>query len=484
MSSPSGGRSSSGCATTGSSRSRTSSTGRTEIADGARRPRRARGRRRDRRRATASPGGSPPAAGTARRRSSTSSTAAAGSSSTRAPTCSASELARALTGLDLGDFIGVDGTAFADPPRRALAARRRLDAAGEEPAPAAGQVPRARGHRAPLPPPRARPDRQPRGPGAVSQARRDDRRGPRVARLRGLRRGRDAGPAAALRRRAGAAVHHPPQRPRPRPLPADRDRALPQAPDRRRDRARLRARQGLPQRGDLVQAQPRVHDARVVRGLRRLRRRRRAAREPGRRGRPSASSGRPWSSATGSRSTSRRPWRRVTLRDAIRERTGIDILEHPTREALAAAMDSEASPEEGWGKLVDGLLSKEVEPTLIQPTFVIDYPVEMSPFAKRHRDDERLVERWEADRRRVRDRQRVHRAQRPRRAAAPLRAAGRGAAARRRRGAAVRRDLPRRRSSTGCRRPAGVGLGIDRLVMLLTGASSLREVVLFPAMRS
>ena len=79
------------------------------------------------------------------------------------------------------------------------------------------------------------------------------------------------------------------------------------------------------------------------------------------------------------------PWRRVTLRDAIREETGIDILEHPTREALAAAMGSEPDPKEGWGKLVDGLLSKEVEPKLVQPTFILDYPVEMSPFAKRHR---------------------------------------------------------------------------------------------------
>ena len=59
-------------------------------------------------------------------------------------------------------------------------------------------------------------------------------------------------------------------------------------------------------------------------------------------------------------------------------------------------MGSKPDPEEGWGKLVDGLLSKEVEPTLIQPTFVVDYPVELSPFAKRHRSEEGLVERWEA----------------------------------------------------------------------------------------
>ena len=76
--------------------------------------------------------------------------------------------------------------------------------------------------------------------------------GPPLPRRRGLPRGRDAGAAAALRRRAGAAVHDPPQRARPRPLPADRDRAVPQALHRRRARARLRARQGLPQRGRLA----------------------------------------------------------------------------------------------------------------------------------------------------------------------------------------------------------------------------------------
>src|SRR5439155_11376235 len=82
--------------------------------------------------------------------------------------------------------------------------------------------------------------------------------------------------------------------------------------------------------------------------------------------------------------------------EAIRERTGIDIAAHPTREALAAAMGSELESVEGWGKLVDRLLSKQVEPELRQPTFVLDYPVEMSPFAKGHRSEEGLVERWEA----------------------------------------------------------------------------------------
>jgi lysyl-tRNA synthetase, class II len=176
------------------------------------------------------------------------------------------------------------------------------------------------------------------------------------------------------------------------------------------------------------------------------------------------------------------PWRRVTLREAIKERTGIDILEHPTRDALAAAMESEASPEEGWGKLVDGLFSKEVEPTLIQPTFVFDYPVEMSPFAKRHRDDERLVERWEPivggieignaftelndpDEQRRRFEQQAEELRRGDQETQPF------------------DESFIEALEYGMPPTAGVGLGVDRLVMLLTGAKSLREVVLFPAMR-
>ena len=177
------------------------------------------------------------------------------------------------------------------------------------------------------------------------------------------------------------------------------------------------------------------------------------------------------------------PWRRVTLRDAIKEHAGIDVMEHPSREQLAEAMSSEASPEEGWGKLVDGLLSKRVEPNLIQPTFIVDYPVELSPFAKRHRRDQGLVERWEAfvggieisnaftelndpDEQRRRFEQQREEIERGDEEAQPYDEAF---------VEALEHGMP----PTG-----GVGLGIDRLVMILTGAQSLREVVLFPAMRS
>ena len=155
------------------------------------------------------------------------------------------------------------------------------------------------------------------------------------------------------------------------------------------------------------------------------------------------------------------PWRRETLAGAIRDRTGIDILKARERDALAAEMRGAglAVPEDDtWPQLVDELLSKHVEPTLIQPTFVLDYPVELSPFAKRHRSEEGLVERFEAFVGGIEianaftelndpDEQR-RRFEQQRALAAP---------ATRRRSPTTRRSS--RRWSTGCRRPAGSGSG-------------------------
>jgi lysyl-tRNA synthetase class 2 len=176
------------------------------------------------------------------------------------------------------------------------------------------------------------------------------------------------------------------------------------------------------------------------------------------------------------------PWRRLTLREAIRDRTGVDLGERPSREDLAAALGEEPDPGEGWGKLVDALLSKRVEPELIEPTFITDYPVELSPFAKRHRTEEGLVERWEAfaggieiansftelndpDEQRARFEQQREELARGDQEAQPY-------------DEAFIEALELGMPPTG-----GVGLGIDRLVMLFTGASNLREVILFPAMR-
>ncbi|HYB25197.1 MAG TPA: lysine--tRNA ligase [Solirubrobacteraceae bacterium] len=179
------------------------------------------------------------------------------------------------------------------------------------------------------------------------------------------------------------------------------------------------------------------------------------------------------------------PWRRETLVDAIRDRTGIDILEAHDRDTLVAAMSARglAVPEgEPWAQLVDELLSKHVEPTLIEPTFLMDYPVELSPFAKRHRSDPRLVERFEAyiggieianaftelndpdeQRRRFEEQRALARAGDEE--AQPY-------------DEAFLEALEQGMPPTG-----GIGIGIDRLVMVITGRRSIREVVLFPAMR-
>ena len=176
------------------------------------------------------------------------------------------------------------------------------------------------------------------------------------------------------------------------------------------------------------------------------------------------------------------PWRRLSLRDAINDRTGLDIAAQPSREQLAATLGREPDETEGWGKLVDDVLSKLVEPALVQPTFIRDYPVELSPFAKRHRSDPALVERWEAiidgieianaftelndpDEQRRRFEQQAEELRRGDVDAQPY-------------DEAFVRALEQGMPPTG-----GVGLGIDRLVIVLSGARSIREVVLFPAMR-
>ena len=179
------------------------------------------------------------------------------------------------------------------------------------------------------------------------------------------------------------------------------------------------------------------------------------------------------------------PWRRETLAGAISERTGVDVLGHSERDALAAEMRSkglEAPEHETWPQLVDELLSKHVEPTLLQPTFLFDYPIELSPFAKRHRSEPGLVERFEVFAGGMEianaftelndpDDQRARFAEQDRAAAA-------GDLEAQPHDEAFVRALEHGMPPTG-----GIGIGIDRFVLLLTGHRAIREVVLFPAMR-
>jgi lysyl-tRNA synthetase class 2 len=165
------------------------------------------------------------------------------------------------------------------------------------------------------------------------------------------------------------------------------------------------------------------------------------------------------------------PWRRMTLRDAILEKTGLDT----TKDEL---------PGEGtWARRVDDLLSKRVEPELHDPTFIMDYPKELSPFAKDHRSEAGLAERFECfaggmefanaftelndpDEQRARfEQQRADEAE--------------GDEETQPYDEDYVRALEHGMPPTG-----GIGIGIDRLVMLLSGRSSIREVVLFPAMRT
>ncbi|MDH4269674.1 MAG: lysine--tRNA ligase, partial [Dehalococcoidia bacterium] len=92
------------------------------------------------------------------------------------------------------------------------------------------------------------------------------------------------------------------------------------------------------------------------------------------------------------------PWQRLYLREAIRDHCGIDFEDYPDAAALRTRMAElgiEADPKKGRGRLIEELISTFVEPNLIQPTFLLDYPVEMSPLAKRKGGDDQLVERFE-----------------------------------------------------------------------------------------
>jgi lysyl-tRNA synthetase class 2 len=179
------------------------------------------------------------------------------------------------------------------------------------------------------------------------------------------------------------------------------------------------------------------------------------------------------------------PWQRLYLREAIKNYCGIDFEDYPDAASLRSRMvelGMEVELSKGRGRLVDELISTFVEPNLIQPTFLLDYPVEMSPLAKRKRGHDRLVERFEGfiagmeianaftelnDP--LEQRERFRQQLKEQVVDEEVEIADEDFLQ------AMEYGMP----PTG-----GLGMGIDRLVMLLAGQQSIREVIFFPQLRA
>ncbi len=181
------------------------------------------------------------------------------------------------------------------------------------------------------------------------------------------------------------------------------------------------------------------------------------------------------------------PWRRVTMHELVKEKTGLALDEFSSLEEAIAAAEATGitgiSECENLGRLLNHVFEQAVESTLIQPTFVTDYPVEISPLAKPHRSKPFLVERFElfivgretansfselTDP--IEQRQRLE-AQAARKAAGDLEAQN------------VDEDFVTA-LEYGMPPTGGLGIGIDRLAMLLTDAASIRDVIAFPLLKS
>jgi len=178
------------------------------------------------------------------------------------------------------------------------------------------------------------------------------------------------------------------------------------------------------------------------------------------------------------------PFKRITMCGSIQEKTGADVLEmdETALRSLCAKHHIHVEPSMGKGKLIDELFSALVQPKLIQPTFVCDFPLEMSPLCKKHRDDPRLTERFELfvngfelanayselndpiDQRERFEEQ------------LKLQARGDDEAM------FIDQDFLRA-LEYGMPPTSGVGIGLDRLVMLLTNNPAIQEVLFFPQMR-
>jgi lysyl-tRNA synthetase class 2 len=182
----------------------------------------------------------------------------------------------------------------------------------------------------------------------------------------------------------------------------------------------------------------------------------------------------------------RPPWRRVTLRDAALEVTGVDYRQYPTAEELAVAMQAQGLPVKPgatWGYLIDKGLLGAVEPTLIQPTFVMDYPRDISPLAKTKPDDPTHVERFEYFIAGLEMGNAFTELNDPLDQEQRFLEMGRLYAPDDEEAHPMDEDYLRA-MKYGMPPNGGFGLGVDRLVMLLTDKPAIREVILFPQLRS
>lgn len=179
------------------------------------------------------------------------------------------------------------------------------------------------------------------------------------------------------------------------------------------------------------------------------------------------------------------PFKRISMPEIILDKTGINIVQRRREELALEARRAGVEVEANWsvGQIIDALFSQLIQPALIQPTFILDYPIELSPLAKRHRSIDGLVERFELfaggleivnafselndpiDQRRRFEEQARRRAEGDEETP-PLDEDFL---------AALELGMPP---------TAGLGLGVDRLAMLFTGASAIRDVILFPILRT
>jgi len=178
------------------------------------------------------------------------------------------------------------------------------------------------------------------------------------------------------------------------------------------------------------------------------------------------------------------PYRRITMYDAIREYTGFDIsgMDEKGLREVCQKLNIHADQSMGKGKLIDEIFSAKCEEHFIQPTFIIDYPVEMSPLTKKHRSSPGLVERFEL----MVNGKEIANAyselndpiDQRERFEAQLQLMERGDDE----AMFIDHDFLRA-LEYGMPPTAGIGFGIDRICMLLTGQPSIQDVLLFPQMR-